>query len=236
MEEITDLRVTQIRVFPVDVVPLNKITTKSCTEKIKDSLSVSEIEVGPFIDSASPLVFGRGEIKRGNAIIVINRIAIEPRRIIVEVLGTSKEAGQVYEALLSSINTAADIDVEELRVPLLVAEITQCIATLDFRFEALFNSSFIDFLDSRVKKEATNKMAKSLIRPLVAEVEINYQVEDETLTKNKISMSPKRFIIAPRAGTPLDARRYFLSSPFSSDTHLRLIRYLEESITKTKEG
>ena len=233
MKEITDLTVTQIRVFPIDVVPLSKITTKSCIEKIRDDLSVVEIEPGPFIDGIGPIVFRRGEIKKGNGIIVINRIVVEPRRIILEAAGTSKETKRVYDAFLSSIDAVTNIDSVKLRVPLLVAEITQCVATLDFHFESLFNSSFIEFLNSSVKKKATSKTAKGSIRPLVAEVEISYQMEDETLIENRISMSPKRFVIAPRTGAPLEARRYLISSPFDSDTHLKLVRDLEKVITQT---
>ena len=233
LKDITDLTVNQIRIFPVDIVPLNKITARSCVEKIRDDLSVSQIEPAPFIDGAGSIIFLRGEIKEGNRIIVINRIAVESRRIILEVAGTSKETNQVYDVLLSSIASVADVDLESLRLPLLLAETTQCVATLGFNFEVLFNNSFIEFLNGRVKKEATSKIAKGSVRPLVAVTEITYQIKDETLTKNKISMNSKQFAIAPRPGTPLEARRYVLSSPFDSDTHLKLVRDLEEAITKT---
>lgn len=233
MKEITDLTVTQIRVFPVDIVPLSKINAKSCIEKIRGDLSISEIETHPLIDGTSPIIFLKGEMKEGNRIIVINRIVVEPRRIILEVAGTSKEANQVYDVLLSSIDSAADIDSGKLRVPLLIAETTQCVATLDFHFESLFDNSFIELLNSRVKKEATSKRAKGSVRPLAVEVEISYEIKDETLIENRISMTPKKFVVAPRAGAPLEARRYFLSSPFDSDTHLKLARALEETISKT---
>lgn len=235
MKEITDLTVTQIRVFAVDVVPLSKINTKSCIEKIRGDLSVSQIESTPFIGGIGPIIFLRGEIKEENRVIVINRIAVEHRRIILEVVGTSKETDHVYDVLLSSIASVADIDLGRLQIPLLIAETTQCVATLDFPFESLFSNSFIELLNSRVKKEATSKIAKGSVRPLVAEVEISYQIKDETLIKHSISMSPKKFTIAPRTGIPLEARRYFLSSPFDSDTHLNLVRDLEEAITRTSQ-
>ncbi len=236
MKEITDLTVTQIRVFPVDVVPMSMITTKSCIEKIRGDLSVSEIETRPFIDGTNSIIFRRGESRTGKRIIVINRIAVESRRIILEVAGTSKETNQVYDVLLSSIASVANVDLESLRLPLLLAETTQCVATLDFNFEALFNNSFIQLLNGRVEKKATTKIAKASVRPLAVAVEITYQIKDETLTKNKISMNPKQFVIAPRLGTPLEARRYSLSSPFDSDTHLKLFRDLEEVITKTSQA
>lgn len=233
MKEVTDLTVTQVRVFAVDVVPLSKINAKSCIERIRGDLSVSQIESTPFIEGIGPIIFLRGEIKEENRIIIVSRIVVDPRRIILEVVGTSKEANQAYEVLLSSIDSVADIDSDRLRVPLLIAETTQCVATLDFHFESLFNNSFIELLNSRVKKEATSKIAKGSVRPLATEVEISYEIQDETLIENRISMSPKKFVIAPRAGAPLEARRYFTASPFDSDTHLKLVRDLEKAITKT---
>ncbi len=233
MKEITDLTVTQIRVFPVYVVPLSRITTKSCIERIRADLSIGEIEPVSFVGGTGPVIFRRGEIKGGNRIIVINGMTIEPRRILLEVAGTSKEAHQVYNALLSSIDSEIGIDSGKLQSPLITSEKTQCSATLDFPFWSLFNNSFIEFLNSEVKKKATSKIAKGSVSPLLAEAEISYQITDKTITENKIGMSPKRFTIALRAGTTLEARRYFLSSPFDSDTHLKLVRYLERAITKT---
>ncbi len=233
LKEITNLTVTQIRVFPVDVVPLSQIGTKSCIEKIRGDLSISEIGPAPLMNDRGPIIFLRGGIKEKDRVLVINRVAVEPRRIVLEVVGTSKEANQVYDSLLSAIDSAAQIDLDRLRTPLLVAETTQCVATLGFHFESLFNSTFTQLLDSRVKKEATNKLAKGSVNPVLAEAEISYQIRDKTLTENKISMLPKKFTIAPRAGTPLESRRYFLSSPFDSDTHLKVFKELEEAIMKS---
>ncbi len=233
MKEITNLTVTQIRVFPVDVLPLSQITTKSCIERIRSDLSVGEIEPGPFVGVIGPILFLRGEIKEGDKIIVINRLTIEPRRILLEVAGTSKEANQVYNVLLSSLDSAIGIDSGKLQSPLITSETTQCSATLDFPFWLIFNNSLIEFLNNEVKKKATGKIAKASVSPLLAEVEINYEIMDKTILDNKITMSPKKLTIAARTGTTLEARKYFISSPFDSDTHLKLVRDLEKAITKT---
>ena len=237
MKDITNLTVTQIRVFPVDVVPLSHIGTKTCIERIRQDLSVSEIGPVPMIGGPGPIVFLKGEIKQKDKVVdkvvVINRVAVEPRRILLEVVGTSNHANQVYDALLSSMHAAAKIDLETLRAPLLMAETTQCVATLDFNFESLFSAAFMQVLSNRLKKEATSKVARGSVAPVLAEAEISYEIKDASLTQNRITMSPKKFTIAPRAGTPLESRRYLLSSPFDSDTHLEVFRELEEAITKS---
>jgi len=230
LKNITDLKVTQIRIFPVDVVPLSVITTKSCVDKVREALSVAEVEVRPFIEGKDIIVFRRGELRREKGLIVVNKVEVDPRRIIVEVEGMSEDGNEVYEAFLTTVATVADIDLESLRTPLLVAETTQCVLTLDFMFDALFSSAFVDFLKQKVEKEACSNVAKASVRPLVATAEITYDITDKALVDNKITMNPKQFTIAPRPGAPLDERKFVISSPFDSDTHLKLVDELNKAI------
>jgi len=230
VKNIADLAVTQIRIFPVDIVPLGVIKTKSCVEKVRDLLSIGEVEVRPFIDGKEIVLFRRGELRRDNKLLVISKIEVDSRRIIVEVEGASKDGNEVYGAFLSAVATVANIALESLRVPLLLAETTQCVLTLDFTFDALFSSDFVKFLDQKVKKEARSNLTMASVRPLEATAEIAYEITDKVLIDNKITMNPKKFSIAPRPGAPLDARKYVISSPFDSDTHLELIEELNKAI------
>lgn len=232
MEKIADLVVGQIRIFPVDVVPINVMATKSFSERLKDDLSISEIEVRPLWGGTNTIIFLRGEIKIRNKMTIINKIEVDPRRIILEVAGTSKMANQVYDKLLSSVSSISDnIDLDSLRAPLLLAEETRCTATLDFNYDALFNNSFVEFLNAKVKKATTNKSAECSVMPLGIACEINYSMIDETLLKNKVSMNPKQFTIARRSGTAPELEKYIISSPLDSDAHLKLVRDLNAAIT-----
>lgn len=231
MKNITDLTVTQIRIFPVDVVPISVITARSCAEKVRDALSISEFGVRPSIYGRETFVFYKGELRGENRLIIIRKIEVDPRRIIVEIKGRSKDGNEVYEAFLSTVAEAANVDLEDLRKPLLVAETTQCVATLDFVFSALFNDAFVKFLSEKVEKKADSNLAKASVRPLATAAEITYEITEKTLIDNKISMNPKQFNIAPRPGAPQDDRKYVISSPFDSDTHLKLIAELNKAIT-----
>jgi len=233
LKNIADLAVTQIRIFPVDVVPLSVITTKSCVEKIRDALSVGGVELRPSIEGKEIFVFRKGELRRENRLTVINKIEVDPRRIIVKVEGTSKDGNEVYEAFLSTVAEVANVGLEDLRTPLLVAETTQCVVTLDFALSALFNSAFVEFLNEKVEQKAYSNLAKASVRPVATAAEITYEITDKILIDNKISMNPKQFNIAPRPGAPLDAKKYVISSPFDSDTHLKLIEELNKVIART---
>lgn len=230
MKNIVDLLVNQIRIFPVDTIPLGLINTKSCVEKIRDVLSISEVGRLPSIDGKDVIVFRKGELKEDNELVVLNKIEVDPRRIIIEVTGPSKMGNKIYEIFISSITEFTELDLESLRSPLLLAETTRCVVTLDFTFEELFNRSFTEFLN-KVEKEATNDTAEGSVRPLAAIAEISYQIKDKNLVDNRISMNPKQLTIAPRPGAPLDEKKYVISSPFNSDTHVKLIEELNKAMS-----
>ena len=230
MKEIDGLIVTQIRVFAVDIIPIRLIGTKSCIQRLKSDLCLDEVDIAPFSPGGERTTFTRGEVTEKGKIVAINRISIEPRRVLLEVAGTSQEANQIYTLLLKSIESATCTNLAKLETPLILSETTQCVATLDFPFDSLLDSSFAEFIYGRVTKVATSNIARASIRPALAEFEISYDVKAQTVIKNKITLSPKRLTIAPRANTPIEERRYFISSPFDSDTHLKLIRDLERLI------
>lgn len=233
LKNIVDLVVNQIRIFPVDVIPLGLINTKSCVERIRETLSISEVGVLPSIEGKDVMVFRKGELKEDNELVVINKVEVDLRRIIIEVAGPSKAGNKVYELFVSSLAAFTNVDLESLHSPLLLAETTRCVVTLEFTFEELFNRSFAEFLSKKVEKEATNNVAEGSVRPLAAIAEISYRIKDENLVSNRISMNPKQLTIAPRPGAPLDEKKYVISSPFNSDTHIKLIEELNRAITGT---
>lgn len=233
MKTVTDLKVTQIRIFPVDVVPLSLITTKTCIDKIRDTLSIGEVEVRPFIEG-NIIIFRRGELRKDTRVIVVSKIEVDPRRIIVDVEGTSGDGNEAYKSFLSAITSTAKDNGESLNMPLLLAETSQCTVSLDFAFDTLFSNVFVEFLKHRVESEASNTVAKASIRPVAATAEIIYDIVDKTLLDNKITMNPKQFTISPRQGAPSEARKYFISSPFDSDTHLKLVKELNKVITNSR--
>ncbi|MFA5308834.1 MAG: hypothetical protein WC370_05020 [Dehalococcoidales bacterium] len=232
MKDITDITVIQIRLFPVDVIPFNIISTQSCVQKIKESFSLTVVESPPFLDNINSIMFQKGEFKSNKQIIIINKIEIEPRRIILEVTGTSQQANEVYDSLLISISEAVNIEVGRLRQPLLNAENTRCVVTLDFHISELFSKSFMSFLNNDVKNKASTQLASGIVEPIGILTQISYQIKDETLIKNAIGMNPKQFTITPRSGVPIEEKRFVTSSPFDSDTHLGLIKTLNNLMVK----
>lgn len=236
MKEITDLTVTQVRVFAVDTIPFRRMGTKSCTDRIKNDFRINEVRTDLVSPGVGSIVFEIGELEQEGSTIVTNRIVVEPRRIILDVAGTSRQASQVYALLLKSMESTTGMNLTKLRSPMIVSETTQCVAALEFPFDSLLADSFTRFIHDSVTKTASTKIAKASLTPLVLEFQVNYDVKAKTLIEHKISLSPKRLTIAPRGSTPLEQKRYFTSSPFDSDTHLRLLQDLERALAQKHPG
>jgi hypothetical protein len=232
LKAITDLAVFQIRVFQVDVIPFNQISLNVCTDKIRSDLNIQGIEQGQGIGGVNQIVFRKGDIKGENGQIIINGITIEPRRVILDILGSSHEANLVYNKLVTAIGAVISLDLSKLNDPLIKAETTRCAVDLEFSFWSLLSDKFANFINKRVQKSATTELADASILPLSIDVEINYVIKDETLKQSRVGMTPKKLSISLRTGTTLESQRYLISSPFDSDTHLILIKELEATLGK----
>ena len=64
LKNIVDILVNQIRIFPVDIIPLGLINTKSCVERIRDVLSMSEVGMLPSVDGKTLLFFVKVNSKK----------------------------------------------------------------------------------------------------------------------------------------------------------------------------
>lgn len=235
MNEITELTVTQIRIFPVGVIPFSLINTKSCAEKVKEMFGTTALDARGLIGKDA-VAFVKGEYKKDAKLLVIRRIEIDPRRIIVEAEGASEDCDAVYEAFVSAITSISDLSIEQFRNPLLKAETSQCVAKLNFEFDAIFSGNFTRFLNRNVEKEASSTLAKAQVRPVVAVSEIAYEIVDRILFDNKITLNPKQFSIAVLPGAPSAEKKYIVSSPFNSQVHIKLIKELDRILTKAKLG
>lgn len=229
MKNITNLIVTQIRIFKVDVVPLTLIRTRLFIDKLRDLFSFADVESRPSIDGKDTITFRSGILKN-NKITIINRIEIDQRRVILEVEGTSTDANKVYDMFVSSFSTVTEFDNNTLNSPVLKTEATQCVVELDFTLDMLFNETFIKFLNTRITKKSSNKIAKATVNPMGASAEIKYEILDSIINDNKISINSKLFNIIPRPGLPLIEKKYLISSPFDSDTHIKTIKELNKAI------
>lgn len=234
MKNISDLQVTQVRIFAVDVIPLRMLITATALAKIKQLFKFANVE--PEIvqggssaeqDLSTILSFSFGEYSDGASRIAIRNLSIESRRIVIRILGTSAQADSIFNNLRKTIGELGQNNQFLESEPIVTVDETNCVVSLNFDFSECFSKPIMNFLHHNLNVSTSSKSADASTRPFRLAAEIRYQIKDQSIIDNAVTLNPKSFIIEARPGTPASQRRFFTSSPTDSDTHLQLIENFE---------
>lgn len=227
MKDIVDLRVTQIRLYPIDVLPLSTLAIAKNLDPFRERLRFKTASAtGEKPELAFHFV--NGEIEHGGEVYLVERLAIEPQRLTFSLVGPSIVGEAFYEEVRKALEAADPTGVFGKSEPYIKSEETSCVATLDVHFRKLFSPSLLQFLEKTVHPKVSRSVAKTEVIPFNFAARISYELLDPELTKIGIRLSERKLIIEPRIRTHLDERRYFTQSPTDSKTHLALLRSFEK--------
>jgi hypothetical protein len=229
MKDIADLTVTQLRIYPADCVPLAELRVPTNASQIKDVFKFGGVQIDPF---GSQVAFSNGLFEDGNKSFTIPTLVVDDRKITAQVRGHSRTADAFYAALTTVLGSLSGVSEFE---PLLKAEDTTCIATLQMDFSELLAPALWRFIQS----EAKSKLAREYGKPKSIAFknlafEISYEPTDSKFEEHGIALSNKLLTIEPRIGTPLSERRFFTSSPTDSETHISMLEKLEATLSVSK--
>lgn len=242
MRKIQELSVAQIRLYRVGAIPWEILRSNRGRETISTGFSF-EIPFGGVPDPAGvaqlplfpdplALTFINGEYEVGGERVYIRSLSIEPRRILLNVIGTSKQADAIYEVLVGALGKAAPTSEKKAPEVLYKAEETTCICELDFSFEQIFQPRVLRFLRENVTKQASNSTIEAKVEPDRFGAKIYFDLADSAIKNHGITLNPKDFIIQPRPGIPQSEHVYYTKSPLPSDSHLKLINQFETLFKK----
>lgn len=221
---ISNITAEQIRVFDLDALPSRFIVIPSVVNKITERYR-STLGQNPAQPAIPSLHFNGGEFIH-KKITPINSITFEERRVLLSVLGTSEEADLLFEDLRKTISEVLGSSIA-FSPPIIKSDQTSCFATFKVDIHNFFSKPFLNFCEKNLQE--FNHFPKTQIstQPFSLKVEISYQINDPVLINSNISVSSKHLIIERRLQTPPEKNMYFVSSPFDSNTHLKLIDEIE---------
>ena len=232
MKDIKDLHVTQIRIFPVGTIPYSTLCVPTKLNKLKDFFHFGSQEIPfPLHDPNTPniLILNSGEVAIDGKELVIDKLAFEGRRILLEVSGDSRETDSAFQQIAKFISelTPSSLDEEQCQYK---TQETRCMVNLDLNFWDIFSEAMKAFIKSDFSPKLTSPILS--IEPKKLTFEITFkQVED--LEKEKIALSAKPFTIEPVEATPLEKRIFHTHTPFDSDKHLQVIKAFERTFSSS---
>lgn len=233
MKDIVDLNVTQVRLYPNDVLPLPALALERNLAPFREVLRFKTVSPTESKPEAVTLVFLKGEIEHEGRAHLIDELIIEAQRLTFSVFGSSAVANALYDEVRKILIAADPAGVFAKAKPYVTTEETGCIVTLDVDFRKLFSPPLLQFLEKTVRPRTSTQIATSEVVPFKFSAKLSYEILDPDLKKAGVRLLDKALTIEPRMRTRLEDRRYFTQSPTDSETHLNLLQAFEKAFGGT---
>jgi hypothetical protein len=233
MKDVADIIVTQVRVYEPDNLPFQALRLPSNLRAFARSYSFSGAAVDPL---GLQLTLANGMVEIGKRAIHVLNLILEPRRMVLQIQGRTSDANAAAESFSAELaKLVPDPKREKLLQPILVNDETACVATLDIDFSDLFASPLAKLVEGEAKRMLSDRYvsAKSISFKNLS-FEVRYDPADSSLEEHEVGVVSKALTIEPRLGASLQERRFFVSSPTDSETHLALMGILESEISKSR--
>jgi hypothetical protein len=232
MNKLLSLSVVQLRVFRVDEIPFSSLQLESSTQKIQKAFGFKQ--TGPintlFIaEVAGGIAFRAGEFPSGSTTTVVDQIIIEPRRILISVSGSSETADQVFAHLREVMREIDQRSERPALEPLVLTQETTTIMQLDFPITALVAGTPLEAFQTGVNSLIDSQGSRVRIYPSSIHFRVSYDDLPESLKASNITLADKDIGVEIRAGTAVQERTFFITSPNPSSKHIDLVSLFEKT-------
>jgi hypothetical protein len=231
MKDLTDITVTQVRVYETDHLPFQSLRLQSNLRNFAKAFVFESTGLDP---NGLRVVLNNGSVEIEKQTIHVLNLTLEPRRMLVQVKGRTSDANAAASSFSAELaKLTPDSPKERPLQPILVTNETTSVATLDIDFSDLFAPPVISVVEGEARTMFSNKymLARSVGFKSLS-FEIRYEPSDPSLQEHDVSLANTLLTLEPRLGTPLKERRFYISSPTDSETHLSLVEALESHISK----
>lgn len=234
MKDITELSVTQSRIYPPDRIPLAALNAGPNSDLLKDRFNFKSAQPDPSLPGGAGLTFTNGVFSTQSGPIIITGLSFDPRRITLRVIGTSAQALEIHERVWEVLRSLVSPQMPFEDQPLTRSDETYCVATLDVDFNDLISPSLTQFFSQRGSTILESSFATVRAINLASlQFTVKYSTKDPGLVDRGITAGIDRPVtFQPRVGTAPEERRFFVSSPTDSDTHLALIEAVEKQLSE----
>jgi len=222
MAEILQLFSITRHLYQPDALPLARLQLESSLQRLKERYRFTGTAAAPGV----PLLASAGEfLPHGSTSPVpVQQVAFVSNAIEVQVSGDTKTAEELHRdlrAFLAEISGGQKPSFPEYAMSVQ----TLAIVRLGIPVEALFSDKLNRYM-TNVAIPAF-KLADAELHVQLARLQwvVNY-----TRDATDYHYEPKLFTLEPRFGTRLSDQIYYTQSPTDSETHLRLLEEIENSL------
>lgn len=177
------------------------------------------------------IVLKNGIFETGDGHVAFPRMQIEPRKLILDLEGSSKEVSDAYNSVSSALAELGSDVSEGFLEPILVAMETSMISNLAFSIDKLISIELVNLVEDIVQEYGIHESAESRVKPSQITFDVDYLVSDFNLSDYRIGLSPKQLIIGALKGYPLTDQIFESKAPLDTNAHERFLVSLEDSFS-----
>lgn len=163
--------------------------------------------------------------------LTIPRLDVQPRKIVLELTGSSEDARLVYVALADVLEDIIAAPKEKLLSPILHTEETIVTSHLAFPAEALFVKELLAATMATASEASTDEFTAHA-RPGRITFEVDYLPTDLTFSESRIGLTRKEISIGPKIGFPLEEQVYQSNAPLDTNAHIAFLEMLERNLVE----
>jgi len=236
MKRLNSLVVTQTRILRADDLPFVTLLTQSAIAQIQKAFNFRQaMPMQPPLvpDPAGGIGFWGGEIEINSIPVTIQQVIIEPRKVTTVVAAPSDSSQKAYSMLTDLIRRLDSREPKPDLDPIVLTQETATVLELDFPITRLFEDGRIATFAKEIDSLSDRITPRVSIVPSGVTFRVSYLEPSDKLKANNVQLIDKDLKIELRMSTSIEENLFFISSPNSSDTHMKLIARLEEVFSQT---
>jgi len=219
----------QVLIYQFEEIPFFRVQQRGAVEQIAAMFGFSDVQAVQVAENKTGLAFVSGLFTDEDGEHPILKLVIEDRRILLDLNGTSRSADNLISQLGTYLNQVSKRVDNNFLVPILKAVDSELIVQLDFTADKLFAPQLSAFIDKRAKHAFSSDNYQAILTPGLLQFFVSYSC-NPALEDYRIDMSRKEFQIGPRPGHPISEKIYYSKAPVDTDTHVQLLKNLEDSL------
>ncbi len=232
-QDVTILTARRALEFTPDALRLTLAVSAPVQQALRDRFQFQQVAVGQPMATFGAIpptlppgvVFDNGSLSLdAGRILAVRFLHFEPLRLVIDVAGTSEEADAALKIVADVLEPFQSADGSPIiGAPTRNMDYSQIAATLAFRIDEILRPGLSEILNSAIRSSYAHDFTAALVMNVFG------NPGDGPFTG--VAEAESRVLqLAPRAGFPLDARRYFSAAPLRSKDHVAYLAAMEQAV------